>query len=26
VLQAATHIEAMSRSAWTRPLRRGRYQ
>jgi hypothetical protein len=26
VLQAATHIEAMSRSAWTRALRRGRYQ
>ena len=26
VLQAATHIEAMCRSAWTRPLRRGRYQ
>jgi hypothetical protein len=26
VVQAATHIEAMSRSAWTRPLRRGRYQ
>lgn len=26
VLQAATHIEAMGRSAWARPLRRGRYQ
>ena len=26
VLQAATHIEAMSRSIWSRPLRRGRYQ